>query len=240
MADIRTVEETGSTNEDMKRFVIEGAAEGFWLRAENQTTGRGRMGRSWEGRNGNLFASTLVRLLPRDPLPSTLAFVVAVAVHEVLTDFTGEGLLRLKWPNDVIADDAKLCGMLLERVDDAVVIGIGINVESAPELADRRTTCLRDLGAQACEPASLLALLAESFALWLERWRTYGTAPIIRAWLDRAYMSGTPLAVQLPGGERIEGIFETLDDQGALILRLADGRRHVIYAGEVFTMERGG
>lgn len=240
MADIRTVEETGSTNEDLKRLATEGAAEGVWLRAHRQTAGRGRMGRSWEGRGGNLFVSTLVRISPRDPQPSTLAFVTAVAVHEVLSDFTGQGVLKLKWPNDVMASDAKLCGMLLERVDNAVVIGIGINIESAPELADRRATCLRGLGVQACDAASLLVLLTENFALWLERWRTYGTAPIIRAWLDRAHAPGTPLAVQLPDGERIEGIFEALDDEGALILRLADGGIRVIHAGDVFMMQRGG
>lgn len=239
MADIRTVGETGSTNEGMRLLALDGVAEGRWLRAERQTSGRGRMGRSWEGQRGNLFASTLVRLSSRDPQPPTLAFVAAVAVHEVLADFIGEGVLRLKWPNDIMAGDAKLCGMLLERAGDAVVIGIGINIASAPQLADRRTTCLHNLGAGACEPASLLGLIAENFALWLERWRTYGVEPVLRAWLGRAHDVGTPLAAQLPDGARIDGTFETLDAEGALILRLADGGRHVIHAGDIFFMERG-
>ena len=94
--DIRTVAETASTNDDMKALALEGVAEGTWLRAEHQSAGKGRMGRVWEGEASNLFASTLVRLTPRDPQPSTLAFVAAVAVHEALSDFVGETAIRLK------------------------------------------------------------------------------------------------------------------------------------------------
>lgn len=233
---IRTVAETGSTNADMKTLAGEGASEGTWLRAERQTSGRGRMGRAWEGESGNLFASTLVRLAPNDPSPSTLAFVAAIAVHEVLADFVGEQAIRLKWPNDVMAAHAKLCGMLLERVADAVIIGIGINVTSAPDVPDRLTTCLHALGATSCDAASLLELIAGRFADHLHRWRTYGAEPVIRAWLARAHAPGTPLVAHLPDGESVEGRFETLDAEGALILRLADGGRRAIHAGDVFTL----
>lgn len=232
--DIRTVAETGSTNEDMKALAREGAGEGIWLRAERQSAGKGRMGRAWEGASGNLFASTLVRVSPRDPSPATLAFVAAVTVHEVLSDFTGETAIRIKWPNDIMAAHAKLCGMLLERVDDAVIIGIGINITDAPEVPDRMTTCLAMLGVSGCDAASLLALVAERFALWLERWRTYGIDPIVRAWLGRAHPVGTPLLASLPDGSHVEGRFETLDSEGALILRLADGTNRAIHAGDVF------
>lgn len=220
----------------MKALARDGAPEGTWLRAERQISGKGRMGRAWEGDSGNLFASTLVRLSSREPSPASLAFVAAVAVHQVLSDFVGETAVRLKWPNDVMAGQAKLCGMLLERVDDAVIVGIGINVASAPEVQDRLTISLAEMGVSGCDAGSLMSLIAEAFAQWVERWRTYGTEPVIRAWMDRAHPVGTPLIAQLPDGERAEGRFETLDTDGTLILRLADGGRRAIHAGDIFLL----
>lgn len=220
----------------MKALARDGAPEGLWLRAERQTAGKGRMGRAWEGEAGNLFASTLVNLRPADPPPASLAFVAAVAVHEVLTDFTGRNALMLKWPNDVMAGRAKLCGMLLERVGDAVIIGIGVNVASSPELPDRLTISLRELGIDGCDAGSLLEQIAQSFADWLDRWRSFGIEPILRAWLERAHPPGTPMIVQLPDGERVEGRFDTLDEDGALILRLADGARRAIHAADIFLL----
>ncbi len=231
---IRIIAETASTNDDMKALAADGVAEGVWLRAERQTAGRGRMGRNWEGEAGNLFTSTLVRITPLDPLAPTLALVVAVAVHRALTDFVGEGRLSIKWPNDIVVGDAKLCGVLMERAGDAVVLGIGVNVATAPELPGRRTTCLHDLGWGGCDAASVLDAIAACFAEELLRWRTYGLEPVVRAWLGRAHAPGTSLRVQLPDGEVVTGAFDTLAPDGALILRLADGNRRVIHAGDVF------
>jgi len=233
---IHVLSETGSTNEDMKARARDGAPEGAWLRAECQTAGRGRMGRIWEGEAGNLYASTLVRIRPGDPPPPTLALAAAVAAHRALGDFAGKGGLRIKWPNDILAGEAKLCGILMERVEDAIVIGFGVNIVSAPVLAGRMTTCLRDLGAETCDASSVLEDLAGHFAALLLQWRTYGVEPVARAWLERAHPAGTPLAVQLPDGNIIEGRFETLDRDGALILRLADGSSHAIHAGDVFLL----
>lgn len=233
---IRTIAETGSTNEDMKALAAEGEPEGVWLRAERQTSGKGRMGRVWEGETGNLFASTLVRPIPQDPARPTLAFVAAVAVHEALTEFTGAGVLTLKWPNDILAGSAKLCGMLLESTADAVIIGIGVNIASAPQLPDREATSLHALEAVSSNAAAVLDRIAFHFSEWLARWRTYGLEPVIRAWEARAHLRGTPLAAELPDGERIYGTFDGLDSSGALILRLADGSNRVIHAGDVFVL----
>jgi len=235
-SDIRVVAETASTNDDMKALAAEGAGEGVWLRAERQTAGRGRMGRDWEGQAGNLFASTLVRVTPLDPPPPTLALVIAVAAHRALEEFVGAGALTIKWPNDIMTggDPAKLSGVLMERAGDAVVIGIGVNVAAAPQIPGRRTACLHDLGAPACDAASVLEAIATRFGEELLRWRTYGVEPIVRAWLSRAHAPGTPLTVQLPDGETVIGAFDTLAPDGALILRLADGGIRAIHAGDVF------
>jgi BirA family biotin operon repressor/biotin-[acetyl-CoA-carboxylase] ligase len=211
----------------------EGAAEGLWLRAERQTGGRGRMGRNWESPDGNLHCSTLVRLKPDDPPPATLALVAAVAVWQAL-DALLPGRVNIKWPNDLIIGAAKLSGMLLERSRDAVVIGIGVNVMAQPDIPDRPTTSLWAQGAVDATPGVLLENIAACFRDGVSSWRTYGLAPIQARWLAAAHPAGTPLRASLPDGTVVEGRFSTLDEQGALILDLADGGTRAIHAGDVF------
>lgn len=204
----------------------------MWLRAERQFAGRGRQGRAWDSPAGNLYVSTLVRLRQRDPAASSLALVAAVALEEVVARLVPRGTM-LKWPNDLLVSGAKLSGILLERVDDNVVIGIGVNVAHHPDLTDRVATSLAAQGV-AITPAELLALLADMFAAWLGIWRGQGLAPIVARWIERAHAAGTQLAARLADGATIEGTFETMASDGALVLRLADGSAHVIHAGDVF------
>ena len=210
-----------------------GLGEGVWLRAERQTAGRGRQGRAWVSPPGNLSASTLVRLRPGDPPPATLGLVAAVALDEALRVYLRDGDLRLKWPNDLLIDGAKLSGILLERIDDAVVVGTGVNLAHDPDLPERRTTSLRREGV-IVDPAAFLEVLADGFARWLSTWRTAGLAPIRARWLERAHPVGSALSARLPDGTTLDGLFAGLDPSGALILRLADGRSHVIHAADVF------
>lgn len=229
---IRTVPETGSTNADMLALAWAGASEGSWLRAERQTGGKGRQGRAWESPPGNFYGSTLVRLRPTDPPAATLALVAAVALEDAVGVFLPTRA-TLKWPNDLLIDGAKLSGILLERAGDSVVIGIGVNLAHHPELPDRPTTSLAAQGALV-DPATFADVLAEAFARWLARWRGEGLDPIRQRWLDRAHAAGTALTARLPDGEAIDGLFDSLTHDGALILRLASGERRVIHAGDVF------
>lgn len=212
-----------------------GADEGVWLRAERQTGGRGRMGRSWSSAVGNLHISTLVRLRPTDPPAPQLALVAAVAAWETAQGAVPGRRIEIKWPNDLMADGAKLAGMLLERQGDAVIVGIGMNIAHAPDLPDRPATSLAELGA-ATDAATIALDLAERFAVWLQRWRDEGLAPVARAWLAAAHPAGTPLRVVCPDGATWQGGFDGLTPDGALILALADGKRHVIHAGDVFSI----
>ena len=224
---IRTVAETGSTNDDLAVLAREGADEGLWLRAERQTGGKGRQGRPWQSPPGNLHASTLVRLRPDDPPAPTLALVAAVALHEAASVHASG--VRIKWPNDLLADEAKLAGILLEREGDAVVIGFGVNLAIHPRDLDRPATSLAALAGTAPDPADFLGVLAEIFDRCLDRWRSEGLAAIRRRWLDAAHPLGTALST--PEGE---GSFEGLDDSGALRLRRADGTIGLVHAGDVF------
>lgn len=231
---IRTVAATGSTNADMLALASTGLEEGVWLRAERQTSGRGRQGRTWESPPGNLYASTLVRLRSSDPPAATLALVAAVALEEALSAYM-PGAASLKWPNDLLIDGAKVSGILLERSQNAVVIGIGVNLAHHPSQTDRLATSLAAYNV-AVDPADFMETLDEAFSRWLACWRGEGVEVVRRRWVDRAHPAGTQLTARLPDGAAVEGLFGGLDREGALILRLADGTRRVIHAGDVFLL----
>ncbi len=138
----------------------------------------------------------------------------------------------LKWPNDLMIGGAKLAGILLERVGDAVIIGIGVNLAKAPQIDGRDTISVAAFG-PAPERDHFAATLAREFDLELGRWRTFGLDPLIRRWLAAAHPVGTLLSVGEPGEQPLEGQFAGLTADGALQLRLADGTTRVIHAGEV-------
>lgn len=229
---IRTVAETGSTNADMLALAGAGVPEGSWLCAERQTGGRGRQGRVWESPPGNFYGSTLVRLRPSDPVAATLALVAAVALEDAVRVFLPDRA-TIKWPNDLLIDGRKLSGVLLERAGDAVVSGIGVNLAHHPDLPDRPATSLSAQGV-VVEPEPFAEVLAESFARWLARWRGEGLGVVRDRWLARAHAVGTALSIRLPDGSVVNGLFDGLDREGALNLRLADGARRVIHAADVF------
>ena len=204
-----------------------GAAEGSWLRAERQSGGRGRQGRAWDSPPGNLYASTLVRLASTDPPAATLALVAAVALHETASHFAPG--VEIKWPNDLMAGDAKLAGILLEREGDAVVAGFGVNLAAHPRFVERRATSVFGLAGAAPDPAAFAEMLAEAFARWLGLWRSQGLGPIRRRWLEGAHPLGTAL-VTADGA----GLFDGIDEEGALRLRLEDGSSRLVRAGDVF------
>lgn len=233
MIEFSTVPSTASTNADMLALAAQGAGEGLWLRAVEQTAGRGRLGRAWVSPPGNLYASTIVRLRPGDPAPATLALVASVALDETLRAYGAEPWI--KWPNDLHIGEAKLTGILLERSGDAVVVGIGVNLAHHPEGLDRPVTSLTAQGLGAPDPELFLRDMADAFARWLGMWRG-SLEPVRKRWLERAHSAGTALSVRLPDQEPVAGLFDGLSPDGALRLRLPSGEVQVIHAGDVFTI----
>lgn len=236
MVNIRSVPSTASTNDDVAALARAGEPEGLWLRADTQSGGKGRQGRAWVSPPGNLYASTLVRLLAGDPLAPTLALVAAVALDQVVSAYAGAERLTIKWPNDLLADGAKLAGILLERSGDAVVIGFGVNLAHHPDIPERPATSLAALGVAPPSPDLFLADLAASFAHWLARWRGEGLGPVRQRWLERAHAIGTPLVAEAADGSKQDGLFDGLDPDGALRLRLPGGGVEIIHAGDVFLL----
>lgn len=232
---IQVVSETGSTSGDILARLVsgEGFAEGHWLIADRQTAGRGRQGRSWFDGAGNFMGSTVVQRRVGDPPPTSLALLAGLAVHQTVTAHLPAGIQALlKWPNDVMIGTAKLAGILLEAADTTVVIGIGVNLAAAPQVADRETIALASFQPAPSRDAFAEAL-AGAFALELQSWRHFGIAPVVRRWLAAAHPAGTPLLVGEPGEPPLAGTFAGLTEEGALQLRLADGTTRVIHAGEV-------
>jgi BirA family biotin operon repressor/biotin-[acetyl-CoA-carboxylase] ligase len=227
---IEYLAETGSTSADIAARLREGlfVPEGHWLVADRQTAGRGRQGREWFDGAGNFMGSTVVHPRFGDPEPATLALAAGLAAHQAVTALPGGGSALLKWPNDLMIGKAKLAGILLERIGESVIVGIGVNLAVAPVVPDRETIALggSDRNAFATELARLVDLE-------LDRWRSFGLAPIVRRWLAAAHTVGTPLSVAEPGEVPLSGSFAGLTDEGALQLCLADGSTRVIHAGEV-------
>jgi BirA family biotin operon repressor/biotin-[acetyl-CoA-carboxylase] ligase len=232
---IEFVARTGSTNMDLIGRIARGEAipEGYWLVADRQTEGRGRQGRAWLDAPGNFMGSTVVHLLPSDPLPASLSFVAALAAYEVVVShLAAPQTLMIKWPNDLMLGGAKLSGILLERVGDAAVIGIGVNLADAPRLADRATRHLGEVGPPP-ERNAFARDLATSFDRELDRWRQFGIEPLFARLLAASYPLGSRLTVHGADGERVTGEFQGLEPDGALRLRLAGGAVRAIHAGDI-------
>ncbi|MEO9600595.1 biotin--[acetyl-CoA-carboxylase] ligase [Parasphingorhabdus sp.] len=225
--------ETASTNADVKALSLtDSAPEGFWLRAESQTGGVGRRGRKWESPQGNLFCSTVVDMRPGDPEPSSLSFVAGLAVHAAIRSCLPDVPMLLKWPNDVLVSDSKICGILLERVKDQVVVGIGVNIEQAPQVEGRTVTSLSKEGAT-IDAAGFLDQLASAFEKWVKLWREAGLARILKEWQALAHPVGMIVTTSDDGGDKISGEFAGLTTDGALCLRKADGTLIEIRAGDI-------
>ena len=232
---IHYVAETGSTNSDLAARLAAGerVPEGDWLVVDRQSAGRGRQGRAWNDGAGNFMGSTVIHPTPPDPPRSTLALLAGVALHEVVGELVPPpAKVQLKWPNDLMVGGAKMAGILLEGTGDAVVLGIGVNLAQAPELPDRETIAMAQFG-PAPDRDTFAERLAAQWKADLERWRTYGLAPLVNRWEAAAHPKGTRLAAEIAGEGRIAGTFDGLTEEGAARLRLDNGEVRAIHAGEL-------
>nr|WP_095011094.1 biotin--[acetyl-CoA-carboxylase] ligase [Tsuneonella mangrovi] len=232
---IETVPETGSTNADLAARLRGGerVCEGDWLVADRQVAGRGRQGRTWFDGTGNFMGSTAVHLASNDPPAPTLAHMAGLALYETVAPLLADpSALSLKWPNDLMLGRAKLAGILLEREGGAVIVGIGVNLAAAPQIEGRETIAMADVGPVPDRDAFAHAL-GDTFDRELDRWRTFGTEPMLRRWQAAAHREGTMLTVHEPGGNAVSGRFDGLEPDGSLRLRLDNGQTRAIHAGDV-------
>jgi len=229
---IHHLESIGSTND---WFADRDLLDESWVRADTQTGGRGRRGRSWESVPGNLFASVLVRPQVGEGAAAQLSFIAAVALARALDHWIAPDRLTLKWPNDVLLDRVKVAGILLEGGTGATIIGFGVNLAGHPEATERPATSLPAAGIAVPAAADVVMRLASTFADVRSCWRDYGFAPVRAEWLARAGGLGTSLEARL-GSETITGIFSGLAEDGALLLTRPDASVRRVHAGEVFAL----
>lgn len=192
---------------------------------------------------GNFSATLLFRPKVSLPEAALYTFVSSLALDEALALVAGpHARLTIKWPNDVLLNGGKIAGILLETagkggVPTHLAIGIGVNLAAAPPAAEvepgavRPVSLLQETGSR-ISPEEFLAPLATAFDRWSRQYETYGFGPIREAWLARAARLGERVIART-GTESHEGIFETIDETGAMILRTAEGPR-AIAAADVF------
>jgi BirA family biotin operon repressor/biotin-[acetyl-CoA-carboxylase] ligase len=235
----RHFESIDSTNEEARRLAGCGEQGPVWITAGQQTAGRGRRGRSWVSPPGNLAATLFLR--PDRPANTCaqLSFVAALAVSDVVSRQARSADVRVKWPNDVLADDRKIAGILLESAGsggerlDWLAVGIGINLAHFPPDTEFPATSLAQLGAMVPTSADAVGRLAQAWSRWYDEWQRDGFGRIRDVWLSRAARLGARIRARL-ASEETSGVFEGIDQDGALILRERPGQTRAIAAGEVF------
>ncbi|WP_419182193.1 biotin--[acetyl-CoA-carboxylase] ligase [Paracoccus fistulariae] len=216
-----------------------------WILAHRQEAGRGRRGRAWADPPGNFAASLVLRPAGGAAEAAKLSFVAALALHEALIHLCGPHLnVALKWPNDVLLNGGKLSGILLESAGaggqvSTLVIGIGVNLAGAPEAAQVEATALRPVSLKGetgltITPEEFLDALAVAFDQWQRQLQTYGFAPIRQAWLARAARLGETITART-GKVEVTGVFEGIDESGALILATPRGKQAIPAADIYFS-----
>ena len=230
-------QELDSTNAHAKRLAEKGAPGPVWISAARQTAGRGRRGQAWNSGEGDLAVTLLMRPQVPTAVIGQLSFVAALASAETASHFAPAAAITVKWPNDVLAEGRKLAGILLEGGQDALgrwlAIGIGMNLVNFPQGTEFPATSLTALGVTPPTTPQALTVLATRFAHWYDLWMKDGFAPVRTAWLARAIGLGLPIRARLAGQEIHSGVFEGIDEGGALLLNQETGLRSIA-AGEVF------
>jgi BirA family biotin operon repressor/biotin-[acetyl-CoA-carboxylase] ligase len=241
---LEAFDEVGSTNLEAMARGRDGDRGAVWFVTTMQTAGRGRRQRAWIAPRGNLASSVLEVLRITPSAAATLGFAAGLATEAALRRVSVEAALRagqikydLKWPNDVLVEGKKLVGISLdaEAVDDrlAIVAGIGTNIVGAPQGTPTPAISLAELGVQIGAEELFMALSdtwVEFRGIW-DNGRGFGE--IRKLWLERAANLGQPVAVT-SAGATIEGTFDTIDEQGCLIVRTSAGQLLPVTAGDVF------
>lgn len=235
-----------STNAEAHRLAMAGERGPLWIIADLQSQGRGRLGRRWVSEPGNLYSTFVFTLAGSALTASQVGLVAALAIRDTALALLPKRspTVMIKWPNDVQLGGAKLAGILAETVASSrdgrvtVALGMGFNLAHAPEDTPYPATALARHGASVT-PREALDVLDDSLSYWLSVWQEgRGFAAIRENWLKDAAGLGKEFTATVNHSE-IRGRFESLGDDGAMILALEDGSLKSIHSGEVQIRIRG-
>jgi BirA family transcriptional regulator, biotin operon repressor / biotin---[acetyl-CoA-carboxylase] ligase len=221
-----------SSTQDLARAAAAGGADQGWIAVtDSQHQGRGRLGRAWVAPAETALLFSVILRPPLDVLP-LLPLLAALTVAGGIETSTG-AVPDLKWPNDVLLNGKKLAGILLERpAGAAVILGVGLNVnQSAADLPEGATSLAVELGRQ-LEREPLLAAILNDLGNAYERADRQGVDWIVPGWRSRSSMMGNAVAFTQEGS-LVRGIAEDVEEDGALRVRIEDGTRISVVAGEV-------
>ena len=229
---------TDSTMDIAHRLVAAGEAEGGAVFAERQTKGRGRLGRSWASPSGQgIYVSVIVR--PKLALTSAplLTILAAVSVVQAIRESTGL-VAQIKWPNDVMIRERKVCGILTELHTElnevhAAIMGIGLNVNTARATLPKFATSLALERGVACDRVAVGKALLTALDAWYLELRRHGAGPVVSAWKSASMTLGRRVRVVCYHGRHVDGHAADLDGDGALLVRTDAGRVEPVTAGEV-------
>jgi BirA family biotin operon repressor/biotin-[acetyl-CoA-carboxylase] ligase len=215
--------------------------EGTVVVAEEQTAGRGRLGRPWVSPRGGVWLSVILR--PGLPLPVVPLIGLAASVAAARAIRTATGLLaRVKWPNDVRVEGRKVVGILLDAGADWVVVGIGINAnvprEALPGDAGYPVASLQDLAGRPVDRGGLVRVLLRELERGYDELREGRHLPTLRRWREMADTLGRVVRVETATGA-IEGVAADIDERGALLVRRRSGDVERVIAGEITVQEVG-
>jgi BirA family biotin operon repressor/biotin-[acetyl-CoA-carboxylase] ligase len=217
-----------STQAMAARMVVEGAFGGALIVAVEQTSGRGRLARTWHSPVGNLYLSLILK--PPMPLSAwpQASLWAALALAETLDSYGFQGV-ALKWPNDVLLGGKKVAGVLAEIIADSLILGVGINVNAELPSELEGATTLRSENGGNLDLEAILRAFVETFDALLDRWLRGET--LTERWAARLETLGREVQVRL--GERVvDGVAERVTGDGALVVRTEGGRHEVCYAGD--------
>jgi len=233
--------EVGSTNDLAKELASYGAVEGTVVVAETQRAGRGRLGRTWFSPAGGLYFSVVLRPNVRAGAAVTLVFVASLAMVKVLRELYG---LRVetKWPNDVLVNGKKVCGILAEmkmtgEIVKFVVVGIGVNAnvnveEAFPEELRSSVTSLENKFRKKVELEVLFRALLEKLESVYELFVKEGFASVLKEWKKYASFVGCRVEVT-SGTEKWVGLALDVESDGSLVMRLEDGTVKHVFVGDI-------